>query len=466
MFTSGTDAGSGVATRRLQRSVATLSSVGCCGTFGAFANIGADSPTSPYVDSSLGSACYRYRYVVTDRVGNQDIATSPSVVKVGYAAAVNSTTGLLSYWRLGEAAQSVSMEDAFTGANGTALTSHTSASGTTWSHLSGTADAILTDANRVRRSSADFLQSAYTADYANTTPSSADYSVSATLFVEIRHERRLDRRRRPPQPDHRRLLPRPAGRTINHSWNIYGCAAADDCTRLAAPRQPGRLTVDQGYRLRLELAGTSLKLYVNGVLKVSTTDATLTAAGRAGIMDGNPAASILATNKSNTTGIHLDDFQVTPSTYTKANDDKGTNHGDYMNGVTLGVAGALAGDPNTAAQFDGVNDYVQMTGTTGIPVGASSRSVEAWFKTSSPARQVIFDYGNLNTNQEFGLWIDPNGTSMTAWGWGGGNDKTFAMPSAVNNGAWHQVVLTWNGTTLTLYIDGVALTAQAATRDT
>ena len=37
---------------------------------------------------------------------------------------------------------------------------------------------------------------------------------------------------------------------------------------------------------------------------------------------------------------------------------------------------------------------------------------------------------------------------MTAWGWGGGNDKTFTMPSAVNNGAWHHVVKTYNGTTL------------------
>ena len=55
---------------------------------------------------------------------------------------------------------------------------------------------------------------------------------------------------------------------------------------------------------------------------------------------------------------------------------------------------------------------------------------------------------------------------MTAWGFGGGNDKVFTMPSAVNNGAWHHVVLTYNGTSLTLYIDGVALRAQAATRNT
>jgi hypothetical protein len=464
-FTSGTDAASGIATRQLQRAAATLTAGGSCGTFGSFANIGSDSPASPYVDGSLGSACYKYRYVVTDQVGNQTVATSTSVVKVGYAAAVNTTTGLLSYWRLGEAAQSVTVEDAFTGASGTALTSHTSASGITWSHLDGTADAILTDANRVRRGTPDALQPAYTVDYANTTPSGADYSVSATMVVKSNMS-----------GDYVGVIGRLNPTTgafylgrweqSNTSWNIYECDNATSCTRLVRVTGQAALTVNQSYRLKLELAGTSLKLYVNGVLKVSATDSTLTAAGRAGIMDGNPGASVFATNKTNTTGIHLDDFQVIPSTYLKANDDKGTNHGDYMNGVTPGVAGALAGDPNTAAQFDGVNDYVQMTGTTGIPIGSSSRSVEAWFKTTSSARQVLFDYGSLTTNQEFGLWIDSGGASMTAWGWGGGNDKTFTMQAAVNNGAWHHVVLTWDGTTLTLYIDGVALPTQTATRAT
>ena len=41
--------------------------------------------------------------------------------------------------------------------------------------------------------------------------------------------------------------------------------------------------------------------------------------------------------------------RCTPSTYPRAADSKGTNTGDYMNGVTLGAAGALAGDTNTAA---------------------------------------------------------------------------------------------------------------------
>ena len=168
-------------------------------------------------------------------------------------------------------------------------------------------------------------------------------------------------------------------------------------------------------RLRLEVSGaatTALKLYVNNVIKVNATDNTfpITAAGRVGLMDGEPA--ITTANKTATVGLKADNFLVTP----RAADSKGSNTGDYKNSTTLGAAGALVGDPNTAAQFDGVDDYVQMTGTTGIPVGSASRSVEAWFKTSSSARQVIFEYGSLTNTQEFGLWIDIGGTTMTAWG--------------------------------------------------
>ena len=134
--------------------------------------------------------------------------------------------------------------------------------------------------------------------------------------------------------------------------------------------------------------------------------------------------------------------------------------------MTVGAPGALTSGGNTAATFDGANDYVQMTNTTGLPTGAAVRSTELWFKTSSADRQVLFRYGSGAASQEYGLWIDAGGATMTAWGWGAGNDKVFTMPSAVNNGAWHHVVETYNGTSLVLYIDGVALPAQAATRAT
>lgn len=459
-FSAGNDAGSGIDTFRLQRAAAPLTG-GSCGTFGTYIAIGPASPAAPYVDEGLGSSCYRYRLVVTDNVGNKAIATSPSVVRVGYAAAVNSTPGLLSYWRLGEAAEPVTIEDAFTGPNNGQLDNHVSSTGTTWTKLAGTTTALIYT-NRVRRGTTA-SGAPYVVYYASNAPSSADYSVQATLSV--RSTLTDDRVGVIGRVNTSGAFYLARWERANTSWNIYRCDSATNCTNLAALTNQGALTVNQNYRLRFDLIGNSLKLYVNGVLKVSATDGTLAAAGRAGFMDGHAAGSG-SLQKGATTGIHLDDFQVTPSSYTKATDDRGLNHGDYMNGVNFGVAGAIGDDPNTAAQFDGVNDYVQVTGATGIPLGSAARSVEAWFKTTSSARQVIFDYGNLGNGQEFGLWINSGGGGFTAWGWGAGYDVGFTAPAPVNDGQWHQVVVTFSSGVLTLYIDGVALPAQSTSRIT
>ena len=455
-FSGGTDSGSGVATRRLQRAVAALSGT-TCGSYSSWADIGGTAPSSPYVDTSLAVGCYKYRYVVTDQVGNQASATSANVVKVGYAGAIDATPGLLSHWPLGEAATSLTAADAFVGTSGSALTSHTAdVGGGSWVHQGGSAQARI-DGGRVRRNLTGF-----SIDYVSSTPSSANYSVSADLVVQSNNLGgdvvgvigRLN------TADTSFYLAR--WQQSSSTWNLARYNTNDTITSLATSAGQGALTVDEAYRLKLEMVGNSLRLYVNGVQMVTATDNTFTAAGRAGIMTGVTAAS---TAQTSTTGVHLDNFQVTPDGYPRAVDIMGSNTGDYTNGVTLGVPGAVVGG-GTAVSFDGVNDHVQTTQTTGFPLGASVRSTELWFKTSSAARQVLFRYGSAGNNQEYGLWIDTGGATMTAWGWGGGNDKTFTMPSAVNNGAWHHVVETYNGTSLVLYIDGVALPAQAATRAT
>jgi hypothetical protein len=55
-----------------------------CGTFTSFSNLGSVDPTSPYADTTVANGnCYKYEYFVTDLVGNQFVATSPNVAKVG-----------------------------------------------------------------------------------------------------------------------------------------------------------------------------------------------------------------------------------------------------------------------------------------------------------------------------------------------------------------------------------------------
>jgi hypothetical protein len=456
-FTTGTDSGSGLGAPNLQRSFAPLTA-GSCGTYSAFANLGQASPTSPYTDSSVTNGlCYKYRYVVPDLVGNQDIATSANVAMVDYAGAVNTTTGLLSQWRLGEGAASLISADSFNDTSGDLLTtSHTGEIGATWTYDAGSADTErISNANRARRN-----LDGYTVNYTSGVPPTPDYSVEADLFVVSNLT-----------GDMTGVIGRRTGTNTfytarweqgNLRWGI-AVITGGTVTTLATTAAPAGLTVGATYRLRLSMVGTALKLYVNGVLTVSATDGSLATAGRAGIRDGLSGGT---QSKTDTAGLHYDNFQVTPSTYPRAADSKGSNTGDHVNGVTLGGTGAQAGDSNTAGQFDGVNDYVQAVSTTSIPIGASSRSVELWFKTSSAARQVLFNYGTPATNQEFGLWLNAGGTTMTAWG--SSSDKTFTMPgaTAVNDGAWHHVVKTYDGTSIALYIDGVGLTPQTATRNT
>src|SRR5207245_2090135 len=67
---SGIDASSGI----VERASATLSA-GSCGSFGSYAPVslsaGADT-------SVLSGNCYRYRYLISDKVGNQSAASAAS----------------------------------------------------------------------------------------------------------------------------------------------------------------------------------------------------------------------------------------------------------------------------------------------------------------------------------------------------------------------------------------------------
>jgi hypothetical protein len=79
-LTPGTDTGAGLATTgaKLMRASALLTDGGC-GTYGSYLQVGADDPASPVADTVPDMTCYRYLYVVADRVGNETTYTSPDI---------------------------------------------------------------------------------------------------------------------------------------------------------------------------------------------------------------------------------------------------------------------------------------------------------------------------------------------------------------------------------------------------
>lgn len=449
-YTSGTDAGSGVDSTlaRIKRSVAPLTG-GVCGTYLTNNNY-ALNPTSPYTDSNLSSGnCYTYQYVTTDNVGHTSFASSASVAMVDYNGAVSATSGLLSRWRFGE--MPISSSDSFTDTTGTLLSAHTSSTGTTWTVQGGSnTTAQISASGTVRRGAAG--TAAY---YTSAVPLSADYLLEADVVVKSLLAGdfagvigRVDTTGTGSGTFYTARYNVDLGR-----WELYRFVNGGQ-TNLGTFAQV--LTSGQSYRVGLDMHGSTISVLVNGAVVVTVTDTGITTAGRAGVRFFNNASA-----GSDTTALHLDNLEVSPP----AADSKGSNTGDYHEGVLLGASGAVTGDANTAATFDGAGDKMQVAAPTGLPTGAAARSVETWFKTpgvaSAQVRQALFAYGSNADGQWFGAWLEGGGTQIKAWG-GNAFDRVFTFPNNFNDGLWHHFVETYDGTTVKMYVDSVAGTGGSA----
>ncbi|MFF0246227.1 LamG-like jellyroll fold domain-containing protein [Streptosporangium sandarakinum] len=130
-------------------------------------------------------------------------------------------------------------------------------------------------------------------------------------------------------------------------------------------------------------------------------------------------------------------------------------------GVTLAEPGALAGSTNTAARLSGTSQ-VRLPEHLIAHMG-DQVSLETWFKTTSsgviayatdatgPAEELGFSKG-----QPF-LYVGVDGKlrgQFRVTNAGNAVVAPITSSGAVNNGAWHHVILTGSGTSQTLYLDG------------
>lgn len=126
-------------------------------------------------------------------------------------------------------------------------------------------------------------------------------------------------------------------------------------------------------------------------------------------------------------------------------------------GNSLTVVGAVTtttdrfGTPNVASSFPASTtthtNYLTLANPTALPTGAAARTISVWFKTSSTTAQSVLNWGNggingarcgittLNTANAVGQFADING-SIT-----------------VTDGKWHNVIVSFDGTTIFNYVD-------------
>ena len=156
------------------------------------------------------------------------------------------------------------------------LSTHTPDSGGTWTkHPNQTDDIDIAASSHYIFGSAG-SGSLY---YHSAVPSSADYSITSNIFIFSNAVA---------------TYPSVVGR-IDTSASTYYQAYYDQAnTRWAIDRlvTGTRTTLDffgqfltnsQTYSLKLELIGTAIKIYVDGVLRISVTDSSISSAGKVGV---------------------------------------------------------------------------------------------------------------------------------------------------------------------------------------
>ena len=127
----------------------------------------------------------------------------------------------------------------------------------------------------------------------------------------------------------------------------------------------------------------------------------------------------------------------------------------------LFVAFLSKAQTGTHLNFDGVNDGVSAT-SANLPLGNTARTIEAWIKTTqNTGGGTILTYGNLSTNNRFALYQTGGKLNFVA------EFNDYSTNVAINDGIWHHVAATHDGTTLKIYLDGVQVgTSQARTFNT
>lgn len=144
-----------------------------------------------------------------------------------------------------------------------------------------------------------------------------------------------------------------------------------------------------------------------------------------------------------------------PAGSTLAGDSSGKgNTGVYNASVTtFGNTSALPSDTGTSVSDNGNNSVAYDQNepqTRNLPGSNQPRTLLAWVKLGDTTCRYAMGYGNTNISQGFGMAVCPNEVGVIGWS----DDEYFPTTEPLNDGNWHQIAITYDGTNERVYVDG------------
>lgn len=138
-------------------------------------------------------------------------------------------------------------------------------------------------------------------------------------------------------------------------------------------------------------------------------------------------------------------------------DSTGTNNGTANN-----LGSYVAGKIGQCATFNGTNSYIAIANPANFR--SSTFTVSAWIKTSSTARQEVFQSWDQQSSQYNGFEIAVNNNSVVlTWGNGGSFANISTAGIGMCDGQWHHLAVVYDGIKVKIYKDGSLVQSNTTT---
>ena len=141
-----------------------------------------------------------------------------------------------------------------------------------------------------------------------------------------------------------------------------------------------------------------------------------------------------------------------------ATDSSGTSHGTLINQASIDTTDTTDNIGEGKLSLDGNNDYVDLSSSVSNFSSMSEGTISGWVKTSSSGTQTLFSISDSASGNDYVFFgVDHGHVSFEISNSSGVLFSVSDTSTILDDGKWHHIAITVDGTGNRLYVDGIEI---------